>query len=49
MPQGLPRKLRFAFLLQVAMASIVILAGTWASVTVVKQELARRTLQDEAA
>ncbi len=49
MPQGLPRKLRFAFMLQVAMASIVILAGTWASVSVVKHELARRTLQDEAA
>ena len=49
MPQGLPRKLRFAFLLQVVMASIVIIVGTWASVTVVKHELARRTLQDEAA
>ncbi|MCJ0825438.1 HAMP domain-containing histidine kinase [Luteimonas sp. 50] len=49
MPQGLPRKLRFAFMLQVAMASIVILAGTWASVTLVKHELARRALQDEAA
>lgn len=49
MPQGLPRRLRFAFLLQVAMASVVILAGTYASVTVVERELAGQALRDEAA
>lgn len=48
MAQGLPRQLRIAFLLQVALASVVILAGTWASVTLVTQQLARRTLQQEA-
>lgn len=49
MPQGLPRKLRSAFLLQVAMASIVILAGAYAAVTIAKHEIAARALQDEAA
>lgn len=48
MPQGLPRKLRFAFLMQVVMASLVILAGTWVAVEVVKREIARYALQEEA-
>jgi signal transduction histidine kinase len=47
-PQGLPRKLRFAFLMQVAMASLVILAGTWVAVEVVKREIAQHALQEEA-
>ena len=49
MPQGLPRKLRFAFLMQVAMASLVILAGAYAALEVAKHDVAARTLQDEAA
>ena len=49
MSQGLPHKLRFAFLLQVAMASIVIVAGAYASVAVVQRELAQHSLQDEAS
>ena len=48
MSQGLPRKLRFAFLMQVAMASIVIVAGTWVAVTVSKQQITQYALQDEA-
>ena len=48
MPHGLPRKLRVAFLLQVAMTSLVIVAGAWALVTVVKDELVSRTLEDNA-
>ncbi|HVR81481.1 MAG TPA: HAMP domain-containing sensor histidine kinase [Luteimonas sp.] len=49
MTQGLPRQLRIAFLLQVMMASIVIVAGAYASVTVVQHELARQSLEDEAS
>ncbi len=48
MPQGLPRKLRFAFLMQVVMASLVIIAGTWVAVTVAKHQIARYALQEEA-
>ena len=47
MPEGLPRRLRFAFVLQVAIASLVILAGTWVSVVVARQEIAQRALQKE--
>ncbi len=49
MPHGLPRKLRFAFLMQVAMASLVILAGAYAALEVAKHDVAARALQDEAA
>ena len=49
MTTGLPRRLRLAFLLQVAMASIVIVVGTYASVTMVKRDLATGTLENEAA
>jgi signal transduction histidine kinase len=49
MPQGLPRRLRLAFLLQVLMASIVIVAGTYAAVAIASHELARRSLESEAA
>lgn len=49
MPHGLARKLRFVFLMQAAMASVVILAGAYAAVTVAKRDVAARALQDEAA
>ncbi len=49
MSQGLPRQLRYAFLLQVVMASVVILAGTYASVTVFKRDMASQALHNEAA
>ncbi|MFS8063927.1 MAG: sensor histidine kinase [Luteimonas sp.] len=49
MPQGLPRRLRLAFLLQVLMASIVIVAGTYAAVAIASHELARQSLESEAA
>ena len=48
MSHGLPRKLRFAFLMQVAMASVVIVAGTWVAVTVAKQQIAEYALEGEA-
>ena len=48
MSHGLPRKLRFAFLMQVAMASIVILAGTWAAMTVSKHQILQHAMQEEA-
>ena len=49
MPQGLPRKLRFAFVLQVVMASIVIIAGTWVAMHYVRQAIASQALREEAA
>lgn len=48
MPQGLPRKLRFAFLIQALMASLVIIAGAYASMTMSKQDVASRALHAEA-
>jgi len=48
MSHGLPRKLRFAFLMQVVMASLVIVAGTWVAVTVAKRQIAQYALQEEA-
>ena len=48
MPQGLPRKLRFAFLLQVVMASVVIVAGTWVAMHFARQQIASHALQEEA-
>ena len=48
MPQGLPRKLRFAFLLQVVMASVVIVAGTWVAMHFARQQIASQALQAEA-
>ena len=49
MPQGLPRKLRLAFLLQVVMASLVIVAGAYAAVAIaISTSFARQSLQDEA-
>lgn len=49
MPQGLPRKLRIAFIVQVLMAGIAIVLGTYVSAAVVGRELSKRTLQEEAA
>lgn len=49
MSQGLPRRLRFAFLMQVAMASLVIVAGAYAALSVAKQSIAEGLLRDEAA
>jgi DNA-binding winged helix-turn-helix (wHTH) protein len=49
MSQGLPRRLRFAFLMQVAMASVVIVAGAYVALQIAKQDVAARTLRDEAA
>lgn len=46
--QGLPRKLRFAFILQVVMASVVIVAGTWVAMHFATQQIASDALQDEA-
>ena len=46
--QGLPRKLRFAFILQVVMASVVIVAGTWVAMHFATQQIASEALQDEA-
>lgn len=48
MPQGLPRKLRFAFVMQVLMASVVIVAGAWVAVEVAKHQIVRAALQEEA-
>jgi len=49
MSQALPRRLRFAFLMQVAMASVVIVAGAYAGLRIAEQDVAARTLRDEAA
>jgi signal transduction histidine kinase len=49
LPRGLPHRLRFAFLAQVAMASLVILAGAYVALSVAKHDVAARALQDEAA
>ncbi|WP_140910171.1 sensor histidine kinase [Cognatiluteimonas lumbrici] len=49
MPQGLPRKLRYAFVMQVAMASIVIVAGTWVAMHFARQAIASQALHEEAA
>ena len=48
MPQGLPYKLRYAFLLQVTMASIVIVAGTFAAVSYSEHILSSQALEEEA-
>lgn len=48
MSHDLSRKLRFAFLVQVTLATLVILAGTWVAMEVAKREIARRALQEEA-
>ena len=47
MAEGLPRRLRLAFMLQVAIASLVIVAGTWVSVVVARLEIAEHAMQEE--
>ena len=47
MAEGLPRRLRLAFVLQVAVASLVIVAGTWVTVILARQEIAHHALQEE--
>ncbi len=47
MSEGLPRRLRLAFMLQVAIASLVIVSGTWVTVILARQEIARHALQEE--
>jgi signal transduction histidine kinase len=49
MSHGLPRRLRFAFLMQVMMASLVIVAGAYAAIEVTKQQIATGLLREEAA
>lgn len=48
MPQGLPRKLRYAFVRQAAMASFAIVLGIFAAGTVVKNLLAAQQMHSEA-
>ena len=48
MQHGLPRKLRVAFFLQVAMTSLVIVAGAWVLVSATRDYLVRDTLHDNA-
>jgi signal transduction histidine kinase len=48
MPQGLPRKLRYAFTVQVMMASLVIIIGVVAAGSIVKGVLTTQRLQEEA-
>jgi signal transduction histidine kinase len=47
MAEGLPRRLRFAFMLQVAIASLVIVAGTWVAMVVARREIAQHAMQEE--
>ncbi|PPU04663.1 sensor histidine kinase [Xanthomonas arboricola] len=48
MPHGLPRKIRLAFLLQVALASLAIVLGGYLLSFVIKYSLVRTVLVDEA-
>ncbi|WP_355607549.1 HAMP domain-containing sensor histidine kinase [Xanthomonas cannabis] len=48
MPHGLPRKIRLAFLLQVALASLAIVLGGYLISLVIKYSLVRTVLADEA-
>ena len=49
MAEGLPRRLRYAFMLQVAIASLVIVAGTWVAMVVVRREIAEHAMHEEVA
>lgn len=49
MPQGLSRKLKYAFIMQAAMATFAIVLGAYAGTVVVKDELSKRILREEAA
>jgi signal transduction histidine kinase len=48
MPQGLPRKIRIAFIVQVALASLAIVLGVFLVSVVIKQSLINSALQEEA-
>lgn len=49
MPEGLPRRLRHAFVWQVVIASLVIVAGTWVALVVARQQIAEHAMQEEIA
>ena len=49
MPQGLPRKIRIAFIVQVVLASLAIVAGVFLVSAVIKRSLINTALQEEAA
>jgi len=49
MPHGLPRKIRIAFIVQMAMASLAILVAFYVVATLFKYGFIQATLQDEAA
>ena len=48
MPQGLPRKLRYAFILQVMLASVVVVIGAAVTASIVKDVLTDQQLRSEA-
>lgn len=48
MPQGLPRKLRIAFILQAVMVSLAIVLGVYLISAVIKHSLMNTALQEEA-
>ena len=48
MPEGLPRKLRHAFILQVMLASVVVIVGAVATSSIVKEALTGQQLRSEA-
>lgn len=49
MPQGLPRKLRVAFILQAVIVSLAIVVGVYVISMVIKHSLMNTTLQEEAS
>lgn len=49
MPQGLPRKIRIAFIVQVVLASLAIVLGVFLVSAVIKRSLINTALQEEAA
>ena len=49
MPQGLPRKIRIAFIIQVVLASLAIVLGVFLVSAVIKHSLINTALQEEAA
>ena len=49
MPHGLPRKIRIAFIVQMAMASLAILVAFYVVATLFKYSFIQATLKDEAA
>ena len=49
MPQGLPRKIRVAFIVQVVLASLAIVIGMFLVSAVIKRSLINTALQEEAA